>query len=189
MIYNKQARKWTIGSLAVLIIIIGLLPGVRGYVIEKATFSDLSGQLRVNIWKGSARLIKEQPILGAGLNGYQRLAPAYQERYYHPETNELISVETHPYPHNLFFTMWLELGLAGLFIFLLIIVRFFNKGFQKVKKQDAYNLQFLIYGSMAAMVVILIHGLVDTPYFKNDLSILFWIIIGIVAQVNHLDKS
>ena len=29
------------------------------------------------------------------------------------------------------------------------------------------------------MVVLLVHGLVDTPYFKNDLSVLFWLIIGL----------
>ena len=29
----------------------------------------------------------------------------------------------------------------------------------------------------AALVALIIHGLVDTPYFKNDLSVLFWVLI------------
>jgi len=36
------------------------------------------------------------------------------------------------------------------------------------------------------MFVILIHGLVDVPYFKNDLAILFWLIFGIIFL---LDKK
>jgi len=37
----------------------------------------------------------------------------------------------------------------------------------------------LLLGLGGAMVVLLVHGLVDTPYFKNDLSVLFWLIIGL----------
>lgn len=182
----RPVRKWTVAGLMILILTIGLVPSTRGYVIEKATFSDLSGQLRINIWKGAAEMIQDNPVIGVGLNGYQKLAPAYQNRYYHPQTGELISVETHPYPHNLFFALWLELGLAGLFIFLLIIVRFFKKGFQKIKKQDVYSLPLIVYSSMASMLAIVVHGLVDTPYFKNDLSVLFWLIIGIfILSSNH----
>jgi hypothetical protein len=30
---------------------------------------------------------------------------------------------------------------------------------------------------LAAMTAILVHGLVDTPYFKNDLAMMFWLIL------------
>ncbi|MBU1180368.1 hypothetical protein KJ885_05475, partial [Patescibacteria group bacterium] len=35
-----------------------------------------------------------------------------------------------------------------------------------------------IITAICAMSALLIHGLVDVPYFKNDLSILFWIIFS-----------
>jgi hypothetical protein len=28
---------------------------------------------------------------------------------------------------------------------------------------------------------LLIHGLVDVPYFKNDLSLLFWLIVALIS--------
>ena len=31
----------------------------------------------------------------------------------------------------------------------------------------------------AAMVTILLHGFVDTPYWKNDLAFSFWFLIGL----------
>ena len=152
----------------------------RTYLTEKIFFQDLSGRLRINIWKGAAEMLKEKPILGAGLNGYRILASQYQERYYDKETQELISVETHPYPHNLFLTIWLELGLLGLVIFFLILFQFFRQGFKNLRKEP-----ILIGSIMGAMVIILVHGLVDTPYFKNDLSILFWIIIGLMIIISR----
>ncbi|KKT47649.1 MAG: hypothetical protein UW39_C0007G0011 [Parcubacteria group bacterium GW2011_GWC2_44_17] len=40
------------------------------------------------------------------------------------------------------------------------------------------------------MTSILLHGFVDTPYLKNDLSLLFWIIIAVsVAREHDFDRS
>ena len=177
MLY-KPARKWVLISILIFVLILLSFSSSRHYLTEKIFFQDLSGRLRVNIWKGATEILKEKPIMGAGLNGYRILAPQYQERYYDKDTQELISVETHPYPHNLFLTIWLELGLLGLVIFFLILFQFFRQGFKNFKKEP-----ILIGSIMGAMAVILIHGLVDTPYFKNDLAILFWVIIGVMIVV------
>jgi len=126
MLY-KSIRKWALVLSLVFVLLLLSVPVSRGYLTEKIFFQDLSGRLRVNIWKGALEILKEKPILGAGLNGYQIIAPQYQERYYDKDTQELISVETHPYPHNLFLTIWLELGLLGLIIFFLILFQFFKQ--------------------------------------------------------------
>jgi hypothetical protein len=34
-------------------------------------------------------------------------------------------------------------------------------------------------GIVLAMVAIIVHGLVDVPYFKNDLALEFWTLLGI----------
>ncbi len=179
MLY-KPIRKWFLISILIFVLILLSFPFSRGYLTEKIFFQDLSGRLRVNIWKGASEILKEKFILGTGLNGYRVLAPQYQERYYDQDTQELISVETHPYPHNLFLTIWLELGLLGLVIFFLILFQFFRQGFKFFKEEP-----ILIGSIMGAMVIILVHGLVDTPYFKNDLAILFWVIIGAIIVVSR----
>lgn len=176
----KPVRKWVLVLILVLILLLLSFSVSRHYLTEKIFFQDLSGRLRVNIWKGASEILKEKSVLGAGLNGYRVLAPQYQERYYDQSTQELISVETHPYPHNLLLTIWLELGLLGLVIFFLILFQFFKKGFKNFKKEP-----ILIGSIMGAMAVILIHGLVDTPYFKNDLAILFWVIIGAMIIISR----
>ena len=34
-------------------------------------------------------------------------------------------------------------------------------------------------GVFAAMLAVIVHGLVDVPYFKNDLSLEFWALVGL----------
>ena len=171
----KSSQKYTIAFLFIILLLIFSFPVSRNYFVQKIGLQDLSGQLRFNIWQGAVELIKEKPVLGVGLDGYERLAPDYQKRFYDPHTGELISVETHPYPHNLYLTLWLELGLLGLIVFTWILIKFFKQGFKQLDKKNV----IISTSIMAAMIVIVIHGLADTPYFKNDLAILFWLIIGL----------
>jgi len=171
----KSIQKYALGFLLIVFLLIFSFPVSQNYFIQKVGLQDLSGQLRFNIWQGAVELIKEKTVLGAGLDGYERLAPNYQKRFYDPHTGELISVETHPYPHNLYLTIWLELGLLGLIVFIWILIKFFKQGFKQLEKKQIIVSALI----MAAMIVIVIHGLADTPYFKNDLAILFWLIIGL----------
>ena len=174
----KKSRRLTIIIAVAVILIIFLVPMSRHFVLERLTFQKFSGQLRLNIWQGAWTMIKSHPILGVGLRGYQKLAPQYQEFYYQPQTGQLISTETHPYPHNLFLAVWVELGLLGLLAFLALLIKFFVQGYKITKTNLSTPL--ITISIMAALVAVLAHGLVDTPYFKNDLAVLFWLIIGLL---------
>ena len=48
--------------------------------------------------------------------------------------------------------------------------------------------RYVILGLMGAMVTIIVHGLVDVPYFKNDLSVLFWILIAMLSLISLRSK-
>lgn len=182
---NKSSQKYTFIFLLIGFLLIFSFPVSRNYFVQKVGLQDLSGQLRFNIWQGAGRLIEENSVLGIGLDGYERLVPDYQKRFYDPYTGELISVETHPYPHNLYLTLWLELGLLGLIVFLWILIKFFKQGFKQLDKKEV----IINTSIMAAMIVIIVHGLADTPYFKNDLAILFWLIIGLLIVSKRLIKE
>jgi len=42
---------------------------------------------------------------------------------------------------------------------------------------------------IAVMLEIILHGLVDVPFFKNDLSVLFMIILAVAVINGYLIKS
>jgi hypothetical protein len=47
----------------------------------------------------------------------------------------------------------------------------------------------LLWGTSAAFVAIAVHGLVDTPYYKNDLAVELWIVAALqVAAIGAFVK-
>lgn len=137
-------------------------------LVQKLAFQTWSGSVRLSQYRETWALLRDHPIRGAGLAGYpQAIAP------YHEDPR----VEIFLYPHNVLLAVWVELGLAGLLVFLVMLYQFFRTVL------TAYGLR-LTAASIAAMLVLLIHGLVDVPYFKNDLALLFWVIIAIAVVLS-----
>ena len=71
------------------------------------------------------------------------------------------------------------MGLIGLMVFLWI-----SFVYSKILSQHIND--FLAVGLLGALVYIFIHGLVDVPYFKNDLSAQFWILLAAVAWFDKI---
>ena len=122
---------------------------------EKSTLS------RFSLWQTGIKAIKQSPVLGLGLNGFS----AGWNRL-----NTDPGLDTHNLPHNLFLDLWVENGLLGLFSFAgLIIFAFYNKW---KDRSSVLGMSVLLF-----LTVLLIQGQADNPYFKNDLALLFWIIL------------
>ena len=61
-----------------------------------------------------------------------------------------------------------------LIVFLFIIKQIFISLQEMLRRNNK-----MFYPLALAWLTLLIHGLVDFPYFKNDLSILFFILLGL----------
>ena len=126
-----------------------------------------SDSVRIEIYKYSWQILKDNWIFGIGLGEFQNTISEI--------TKNVASFRTHalPYalhPHNIFLAMWLNLGLAGLVLFVWILVDLFRNIF---KINSPVKMVLLI-----SAIAILIHGLFDTTYYKNDLSAMFWLIFA-----------
>lgn len=135
---------------------------------QELLFQDRSGQIRVAIYKETTEFLKDNPVFGAGLSSYnKRIVP------YHTTVNGE-GIEIFHLPHNIVLSMWVSIGLIGLIGFVVIVCAGFARGYQ-TKNVMAY----FVCGALFALVMT---GLVDSPYIKNDLSILFWIIIALLTS-------
>ena len=82
------------------------------------------------------------------------------------------------YPHNIVLNMWTETGLLGLAAFFWLLVQTFRVSWTGwTSGPPAWRAIQL--GIVLAMVAIIVHGLVDVPYFKNDLALEFWTLLGL----------
>ncbi len=136
---------------------------------------------RIGIWKVSWQMIKEHPISGIGL----AFEPVY--RQYIKLSSFKLAPPLASQPHNLYLAFWAETGILGLIAFLWILVFFFKSLI--FKKHPSFFTRSLSVGLSSAMVCVLVHGLVDVPYWKNDLSCLFWVIVGIGILISRLNKE
>jgi putative inorganic carbon (HCO3(-)) transporter len=123
---------------------------------------------RIMIWKSSGRMILQQPIWGIGPGNFQEKYLEYQKFF--PPYLEWSA----PQPHNIFLAFWLQAGAIGLFGFAWILFLFFQDNKIAIKKNRDLGALLL-----AAMIWIVVHGMVDTTYWRNDLAVMFWLIVGI----------
>jgi putative inorganic carbon (hco3(-)) transporter len=135
--------------------------GESGYRVVGDTL-----QIRYAIWVSTVEMLLEKPILGLGLNGFASTYLDYRLIDY-PEPFQ--------YPHNFLLTLWTELGLFGFVIFLLI----FYKAFKLNYLSFSHKKSLLAVGLISGISYMIIHGFVDVPYFKNDLSFMFWLLLAI----------
>jgi O-antigen ligase len=127
--------------------------------------------IRLCLWEGTRNIIEKSPLVGTGLGGFKSV---YID-------NRTCDSEPLEYPHNIFLNFWVEVGLVGLLIFLLIQIRVW----QILRASPNRYLAVGIAGAFAFQIV---HGLVDVPYFKNDLATLWWVLVSlaILAKENKL---
>lgn len=168
---DKRLRAWALGGIIAACIVVMAYAPATTYFANIIGFRDDSSSVRGIIWTDTVQLLRDQPVFGAGLSGYPTGIAPYHKAYW---------IEIFQYPHNLVLNFWSEVGLLGLAAFIWIVTRFFRM---------AYGLRrhggWIVPTACAAMVALLVHGLVDVPYFKNDLAFLFWIIIGVIETYRN----
>ncbi|HRH32220.1 MAG TPA: O-antigen ligase family protein [bacterium] len=156
LLFSKATMKSKIciggGVILLAAAIIGGVPHIR----EKVLLRDYSGQVRLSQWKETVAMLSDRPLFGAGLNGYPEVFAPYHDKTLY---------EIFQYPHNLILNFWVEMGIFGVFVLLLFI-----GGVMHVAGQNRENIFALV--AFAALLTMSIHGLVDVPFFKNDLAVL-----------------
>src|SRR5713226_4994111 len=133
------------------------------------TYNQNTFEGRLQIWSDTLHMLRDHPVFGAGLRAYTQVMVPYVSTIRFPP--EL-------YPHNVFLAMWSELGLLGLAAFAVLFGMLLWRGWRGFYRGHDFA-RALFWGTSAAFVAIAIHGLFDTPYFKNDLAVEFWIVAGL----------
>ncbi|MBN1258614.1 O-antigen ligase family protein [Candidatus Peregrinibacteria bacterium] len=120
-----------------------------------------STSVRLEIYEVAYGLIRENPLAGIGPGLFQA---EYQTRG--RENLGHVPMEWNiPHPHNIFLAFWLNAGLLGLLALFALIAL--------AHRHFTYAL-IPFWG-------ILIHGFFDTPFWKNDLAMVFWLTVAVIV--------
>lgn len=155
-----------------------LVTTIIGLVITATIFSIIfssigqetySRSVRVEIYRYTYELVKTHPVLGIGPGEFQNAVESISKSN---AGFQLYGLSYALHPHNVYLAFWLNLGLAGLLIFLFLIIYFF------IRISRSHGSTFFASTLCAAMIAILVHGIFDTTYFKNDLAAIFFLLLA-----------
>lgn len=160
-LFSFGYRKISIGLVVLGVMTVLLVPNIRSAVM----FQDKASQNRLVLWSNSGEFLTASPknfVFGTGIRSfYQKI----EKPLFRAGTMEKLI-----YPHNVLLNFWTETGLFGVIGFI---------GLMSVSLYWIFkNKNRLISATwLAVWTGFVVHGLVDVPYFKNDLAFLFWILI------------
>lgn len=129
-----------------------------------------STSVRLEIYQTAIEIIRRHPLTGVGPGlfqaNYQNIAPVVLNR---------APLEWNmPHSHNIFLGFWINAGIIGLIAFLALLI--------------LAHQRFTV--PLIALWGTVIHGLFDMPFWKNDLAMIFWLLIAcILILQKHANHS
>ncbi len=180
---DKQIRKLASVMVVVIVIVIISIPNLRWRFVLPF-YGEKSAVSRLSLWNTGIKAVKKSPVLGLGLTGFSNNWD---------RLNTDPNLDTHNYPHNIFLDLWVETGPLGLTSLIGLVGLIIYRGLRPFVIPEATsearavrNLDFRFRGndtiklSLALFIIaLLVQGQIDNPYFKNDLAMVFWIILSL----------
>lgn len=160
---NRAHLKRAAVLFAIALIVVLAIPNFR-YRVLLPFRGEKSSVARFSLWNTGWKMVKDDPISGKGLLGFSNNWYAY---------NTDPGLEHYPAPHNIVLNFWVDTGIFGLISFFGLVVLAVVRGIKE--RSNAYKLGLLLAG-----VALVVHGLVDIPYFKNDLALVFWLLYSFI---------
>jgi putative inorganic carbon (HCO3(-)) transporter len=179
--FNDFWKRWAIpvllgGAAAFLVMSVAALDPLRDRVMSIfAGRSDSSNNFRINVWMSVIEMIKDRPILGIGPgnDAFNKIYPLYQQPRY-----------TALSAYSVFLEIAVEAGVIGLAVFLWLLTVTLGQGWRQLQRlREVQSVQaYWLMAALATMVGMLIHGLVDTIWYRPQVSTLWWLMLALVAS-------
>ena len=132
--------------------------------------NDSSNSFRFNVYNSCLEMFKDNWLLGIGV-GNQNFREIYG--LYMRTGFDALSA------YNIYLEIAIESGIFSLFAFLSFIILNIVKAINYIRKRNNINSIYLTI-ALVSVSGMLIHGFVDTVFFRPQLQFVFWMMIGII---------
>lgn len=137
--------------------------------------TDENVQKRMIYWDAAVRMIRERPWFGFG-PGYGVFIRQYDEEFGVIDTGEEVTA-----PHNNYLSLAVASGLIGLGTFLLLVFAVFRAARRELKDCSGWAARSFSLGLISGLTGFLVGCLFDDPLLNEKISLLFWLLLGILA--------
>jgi len=157
---SRRIKMFSVGALLLFIFIYGDMIGFQ-VVIDRFMFFCNGAIERWNLWISSLTMLKDHPLTGIGMGGYEFLSPVY--------LNNVPDRLWFDRAHNEYVEMAIELGLPLMLLFLTWMFRglaqYGSRIFKIRKKKkslgDIRSNEIAAIGAFCGITGLLLHGFVD----------------------------
>jgi O-antigen ligase len=148
------------------------VPPIASRLGHEVDLADPNNSLveRGRLWGATLRMLRDHPLFGGGLSGFKQAIAPYGVQQ--------SAAEDVMYPHNIVLNAWTETGLLGLMAFGWVLVQAVRVAITGWREAEP-TWRPLYAGVILAIAAMVVHGLVDVPYWKNDLSVEFWALLAL----------
>ena len=178
--WGRRLPKWTLptvfgstaGAIALGTI---LIPTLRKRVGSIFGTEDSSNAFRVNVWMSVLNMIKAKPILGIGPGNkaFNLIYPQYQRSGYSALGTYSVPLE-----------ITVETGIIGIICYSWLIFTIFRQGWIALNRlrSDRDPNGLWIIGAIATLTGMMVHGLVDTVWYRPQVQLLWWLAIALIGS-------
>jgi putative inorganic carbon (hco3(-)) transporter len=178
--WGKRLPTWTLpvtfgGTAGAIALGTILIPTLRKRVGSIFGTEDSSNAFRVNVWQAVLNMIKAKPILGIGPGNkaFNLVYPLYQRSGYSALGTYSVPLE-----------ITVETGIIGVICYSWLIFTIFRQAWIALNRlrSDRNASGLWIIAAIATIVGMMVHGLVDTVWYRPQVQLLWWLAIAIISS-------
>lgn len=179
LIYSKRTLYFIIIALALLPLVSLILPTsiVEQFVsIENSSVSALS--FFDYICEPALHMIRDcfAGGIGIGESAFSGLSPLCTS----------LGADGAMHSHSIYLKMILDIGIVGVFVFLLIVFRFSQSAFEYTGKTNDKRSKLMVAAGLAGVIAILVQGFTEYIWYNYRVFFVFWIVIAIVCAYRRI---
>lgn len=136
--------------------------------------ADSSTSYRLNIWKGTLRMLEDFWLFGTGLGqtAYNTAYPLYS-----------LSAIFAPHAHSLYLQVLSEMGIAGFLLLCAFCIASLCTAYQAYQRSKGTKTMWFVLAMMAAIIGFLFEGIFEYVWYNYRVFLLFFITLGIVSAL------
>ncbi len=174
--YRKHLFAAAIVVLLLLVVVVMSSPALMERLASMVTVrGHSSNSYRANVWAAVVKMIGDTwPIgIGPGNDVFKRLYPLYMVSGF-----EALGA------YNVFLEVFVEMGIVGIGAFLWLLVAHVARQAWGVAQRWSDGRSWMMAACLAATAAICVHGMVDTVFYRPQVSILFWLVLALTARLS-----
>lgn len=170
-VYKRIFKVFTALISAIVFFIVVILPPLRARVFSIFAFrGDSSNSFRFNVYNSCLQMFKDNWLLGIGC-GNQNFREIYG--LYMKTGFDALSA------YNIYLETAVESGIFALLSFVGFLYCSISKAVKYIlKRHDVKSIYLII--AVVSLTGMLIHGFVDTVFFRPQIQFVFWMMVGII---------